>query len=187
MMQNSDSDKPTRTNDEGSPRSGEPLFLVVGKIRRPHGIKGELVMEVLTDFPERIQVGRTFFAGDDHQPLKIESLRWHKNYLLIKFHGYDTPESAGVFRNVLIYKPIDHVPQLPEGEYYHYQLLGLTVVDEAGEIVGVLQEILVTGANDVMLIQSPDNKEVLIPLIDSVLLNVNLEEKTIRVKPPEWD
>jgi RimM protein, required for 16S rRNA processing len=87
----------------------------------------------------------------------------------------------------LIYKPIDHVPQLPEGEYYHYQLLGLTVVDEAGEIIGVLQEILVTGANDVMLIQSPDNKEVLIPLIDSVLLNVNLEEKTIRVKPPEWD
>jgi 16S rRNA processing protein RimM len=187
MMQNSDSVKPTRMNDEGSPRSGEPLFLVVGKIRRPHGIKGELVMEVLTDFPERIQIGRTLYAGDKHQPVKIESLRWHKNYLLIKFHGYDTPESAGIFRNVLIYKPIDHVPQLPEGEYYHYQLMGLRVVDEAGELIGVLQEILITGANDVMLIQSPDNKEVLIPLIDSVLLDVNLEEKTIRVKPPEWD
>ncbi len=187
MNQNSEPVNPTRMNDEGSPRSGEPLFLIVGKVRRPHGIRGELVMEVLTDFPERIQIGRTLYAGDDHQPVKIQSLRWHNQYLLIKFHGYDTPETAGFFRNVLIYKPIDHVPQLPEGEFYHHQLIGLTVVDEAGEKIGVLREILITGANDVMLIQTPDDKEMLIPLIDSVLLHVNLEEKIIRVKPPEWE
>lgn len=89
----------------GSPQRGGPEFLVIGKLRRPHGVKGELLMEVLTDFPERIQVGMTVYLGEQYLPVQIKNIRIHVNALLVSINGYDDRESAGELRNLEVYIP----------------------------------------------------------------------------------
>jgi 16S rRNA processing protein RimM len=79
----SQSEQPT-----GSPSSGEPVFLVIGKLRRPHGVHGEILMDILTDFPERVRPGLTVYLGEDHRPMKIHSRRTHQNAFLVSIREY---------------------------------------------------------------------------------------------------
>ncbi len=177
---------PSSDSNSGSPRSGEPVYLVVGKLRRPHGVEGDMVMDVLTDFPERLRVGKTVYVGENHEPLRITGKRGHDRQLIIRFEGFGTPEEAGRLRNLHVYVQASSLPKLPEGEYYHHQLIGLQAVDEAGQTLGILTEILETGANDVYVIRTPDAKELLLPAIEDVILAVELEKGVVRVRPPEY-
>ena len=169
------------SGDAGSPQKGEPVFLAVGKLRRPHGVHGEIIMDVLTDFPERLQRGMTLYVGPDHQPLLLRSYRPHAAALLVAFEGYDTPEQAGELRNRLAFVPVADRPPLPEGEYYHHQLIGLKVVSEQDELLGKVAEILETGANDVYVVRSEAGVEILIPAVDEFILNIDLERGEMRV------
>jgi 16S rRNA processing protein RimM len=171
----------------GSPQPGEPVFLVVGFLRRPHGVEGEILMEVLTDFPERLRSGRTVYVGEDHRPMHITHKRSQDQALLMTFSGIDTPEAAGLLRNNRVYIKADNLPDLPEGEYYHHQLLGIKVIDENGVEIGPLTEIIETGANDVYVVTSLEGKEILFPAIESVILSVDIERKEMRVKLPAWE
>lgn len=179
MSKSSDSDRIVQS--AGSPLDGEPVFLVIGKIRRPHGLRGEQIMEIHTDFPERIVPGIRVFVGGDHQPMQIRSVRTHKDMLLVSFDGIDSPNDAGVFRNSLVYVRSDDRPALPEGDYYHHQLHDLQVVTESGEVLGTITEILSTGANDVLVVRPETGGDILIPLIDEVVLGVDLEAGTMQV------
>ncbi len=170
----------------GSPSPGEPVFLAVGHLRRPHGVSGDLLMDVLTDFPERLRTGRTVYVGESHDPVRIVSVRGHDKELIIRFAGIATPEEAGRFRNAVLYVKASELPELPEGEYYHHQLLGLSVVDESGQVLGKLVNILETGANDVYMVETPAGKEILLPAVEEVILAVDLEHHEMRVRPPEW-
>jgi len=170
------------SGDAGSPQKGEPVFLAVGKLRRPHGLRGEIIMDVLTDFPERLHRGITLFVGPEHQPLRLRSHRWHGAALLVTFEGYDTSEQAGELRNHLAYVTAADRPQLPEGEYYHHQLIGMKVVSEQGEVLGKVTEILATGANDVYVVRPEIGVEILIPAIDEFVLAVDLEHHELRVR-----
>jgi 16S rRNA processing protein RimM len=164
-----------------SPGEGEPVFLAIGKLRRPHGIQGEILMDVLTDFPERLEKGVIIYMGDQHQPLKIRSRRWQNKAMLLAFDGFTDPETAGQFRNEFLYVRADDRPPLPEGEYYHHQLLGLEVIDETGQPLGVLTKILDTGANDVYIVRPTRGQEILLPAIEQVILDIDLEYKQMRV------
>ncbi len=166
----------------GSPHQGEPVFLAVGKLRRPHGVRGEIIMEVLTDFPERLHQGATLYIGQDHIPLKIRSLRWHNMVMLVAFAGYDNPEKAGELRNLTTYVPAVDCPPLPEGEYYHHQVIGLSVIGEQGEAYGKVTEILATGANDVYVIRAEIGPEILVPAVDEFIRNIDLERGEIVVR-----
>jgi 16S rRNA processing protein RimM len=170
----------------GSPVQGEPVFLAVGRLRRSHGIAGEMIMDVLTDFPDRLHQGNTIYVGETHEPIKIIGLRGHNRAMIIHLDGLDNPESVVRFRNAMVFVKTSELPGLPEGEYYHHQLLGLMVINEAGEELGQLTDILETGANDVYLVKTPEGKELLLPAVDEVILNVDLEHHQIRVRPPEW-
>jgi len=163
-------------NPAGSPTIGEPAFLVVGMFLHPHGLKGELLMEVMTDFPERLVPGVTIFAGNTYQPLRIRSRRQHKNSLLLAFDDFHDREAVGVFRNQWAYVSTSDRPTLPDGEYYHHQLLGLRVVSDDGSVLGNIVKILETGANDVYVVRKPDGKEILLPAINQVILEINLEK-----------
>src|SRR5690606_18859891 len=110
----------------------------------------------------------------------------HPPFLILKFQGYDTPEAAAELRNNLVYVRADSLPPLPEGEYYHHQLVGLRVVAEDGQELGVLTEVLETGANDVYVVTDENGKEVLLPAIREVILGVDLAAKTMRVRPQTW-
>lgn len=161
--------------------SQSPAYLAIGKLRRPHGVKGEILMDVLTDFPERIQTGATLLVGAEYTPLQLRSRRAHGNTLLVAFEGYDTPEAVGEWRNQIVYVTAADRPALPEGDYYHHQLLGLHVVSDAGQELGLLAEILETGANDVFVVRPESGPEILLPVIASVFLGVDLERGEIRV------
>jgi 16S rRNA processing protein RimM len=171
----------------GSPQPGEPVFLAVGFLRRPHGVEGEILMEVLTDFPERLRSGKLVYVGEDHQPMRITHRRTQDQALLVTFPGIDTPEAASILRNKHVYIKADNLPELPEGQYYHHQLMGMKVIDENGVEIGPLTEIIETGANDVYVATSLEGKEILFPAIESVILGVDLERNEMRVRLPAWE
>jgi len=185
MKLESNDNKGDSTKNIGSSNPDEPIFLVVGKIRKPHGVRGEVSMEVLTDFPERLVPGVVVYIGEDFSPEKIAAVRWHKDLLLVRFTNFQDRESVAVFRNKFVYVHSDDRPQLAEGEYYHHELIGLKVVTDEGEQLGILIKILMTGANDVYVIQDEKGKELLLPAIASVIMNidVNRGEMIVRLLP----
>lgn len=173
----SSSDRPA-----GSPSSGEPAFLVIGKLSHPHGVHGELMMVVYTDFPERIHPGVMVYVGEKHILYKIRTRRQHKNALLIAFQEYRTPEEAGALRNQLVYVRTEDRPPLPEGEYYHHQLIGLRVKTDSGQVLGVVKDILETGANDILVVRPESGPEILIPVVDEFVLAYDLGQGEITVR-----
>jgi 16S rRNA processing protein RimM len=172
---------PMKENASGSSNRDEPAFLAVGRLRRPHGLKGDLLMEVLTDFPERFETGMVLYLGDQHKPVRLDAIRDHDRLLIVSLAGFSTPEEAGALRNQVVYVPGENRPPLEEGEYYHHQLLGLQVEDESGRLLGTVRQILETGANDVFVVQPERGREILLPATDEVLLEVDLEKAVMRV------
>ncbi len=164
----------------GSP-AGEPLYLSVGFLRRPHGVHGEIIMDLHTDFPERMKSGRKLFIGDERQPVTLTSVRPHQAGLLVKFKGIGTPEEAGQFRNQWVFVKKSDLPPLPEGKIYKHQLIGFRVMNEDGNPLGELFEILETGANDVYIVRDDSGKEILLPNIPSVILDLEPGSRTMRV------
>ncbi len=172
----------SQDNDKsGSPPTGEPVFLAVGKLRRPHGVHGEIQMDVLTDFPERLVAGVMVYAGTEHRPLRLKNVRPHDQVLLLTFGEFTTPEAVGELRNQVLFVRADDRPPLPEGEYYHHELIGLRVVDENGNVLGKLTEILETGANDVYLVRPDTGSDILLPAIEDVILAIDLTAGEMRV------
>jgi 16S rRNA processing protein RimM len=165
----------------GSLGKSEPAFLVVGRLRRSHGVHGDMVMEVLTDFPERLRAGRQVYLGDKHQVVTIRGKRNHAEGMLIGFKGYETPESVAMIRNQWVYIQAQELPTLEAGEYYHHQLIGLQVVSDDGRAIGVVEDILETGTHDVLLTRSETGAEILIPSTDPFIVNIDLNNREIRV------
>lgn len=163
----------------GSSDEDEPVYLAVGRLGRPHGVRGELRMSVFTDFPERLRAGKKVYVGEEHIPQRIRSVREHQNELLVAFRGVEDRTEAGLLTNQWVYVLESELPALEEGEYYQHELLELEVFTEDGQRVGEVVEILETGANDVLVVLTEAQKEVLLPVIADVILEINLEEKRI--------
>ena len=171
-----------RNKEAGSLIDGEPVFVAVAKLRRPHGLKGEMLVSVLTDFPERIKPGVIFYLGNDHTPITIKSRRGHNQGLLLSFEEKPSRKDLESQRNKLLYVKVEDLPELDEGEYYHHQLIGFRVLDEQNEDLGILAEILETGANDVYIVRPAEGKELLLPATSEVIINVDSEQKSITVR-----
>ncbi len=93
-------------------------------------------MDILTHFPERIQPGKIVYVGEEHESLQLASVRSHDQALLVRFEGMLTPEEAGRLRNRYVFIKAAEAPRLPEGEYYHHELIGLSAIDEQGALPG---------------------------------------------------
>jgi 16S rRNA processing protein RimM len=168
-------------NEAGSSLNGEPAFLAVGKLRHAHGVHGEILMEVYTDFPERLQPGIILFVEAGAAQLTITRRRTHREGLLLTFQGYSTPEAVSQLRNQLLYVKVEDRPPLAEGEYYYHQLIGLQVVSDTGRTLGKMIDILETGAADVLVIRPDEGNEVLIPMVDEFVKHVDLAGSQITV------
>lgn len=175
-----------RSKAAGSPNPGESVFILIGKVQRPHGVDGDLLVHSISEAPERFSPGTTVWIGESHQPYTIQSRRFTDRSQILHFRGLSSPEDASVLNNQLVYTQQSLLPPLPEGEFYHFQLIGLTVEDETGAKIGTLREVLTTGANDVYLVSDETGKEILIPAIESVVLNTDLEQKKMVIRPQEW-
>jgi 16S rRNA processing protein RimM len=172
--------------DQGSPQPGEPVFILVGKIRRPHGVDGEIMIDAYSESPERFKPGRKVFLGEDHQPHVIRSRRTMNKAMLITLKDVDSTEQAGLYRNKFIYILKEDLPELPEGEYYHFDLIGLQVYDPSDKFLGKLVEVIETGANDVYVVTNEQGEEILIPAISQVVVSVSIPDGKMVVNPPEW-
>lgn len=173
-------------NSTGSPQQGEPLYLVIGRFKRPHGLQGEILFDVITDFPERVKKGKTVYVGEDHQPEEIDVVRNSQKGLLVKLAKRDSLDAVEPLKNKWVYVRAEELPALPEGEYYFHQLTGMKVYDEAGNFIGDIKEILETGANDVYLIITPEGIEMLLAAIDEVIKEISIEDGKVVVSLPEW-
>jgi 16S rRNA processing protein RimM len=164
----------------GSP-DGEPVYLVVGFLRRAHGLRGEIIMDLHTDFPERLQGGRKLLLGEARRPATLAGTRPHAKGMLVKFEGVNNPEEAGQLRNQWVYVNAADVPSLPEGRLYQHELFGFEVEDENGNRLGELVEIIETGANNVYVVRNETGKEILLPAIPSVVLETDTARRVMRV------
>jgi len=180
--------KTANENTSGSLHYSEPEFLAVGKLGRTHGLQGEMWMNLLTDFPERLAAGKKIFVGNSHYPCAIRTFKSYEKRSLISFEGIHTPEGTLELRNQIIYIKADQLPELPEGDYYHHELIGMKVFDEKQQLIGTLVEIIETGANDVYVIRNKEEgeREILVPAIDDVVRHVEPEERTMVVRLQEW-
>ena len=158
----------------------EPAYVLIGRLQKSHGVRGEITLRVFSDFPERIRRGKIVYIGSDFQPNKITGTRWKNDLLLLKLEGYDNPEEVRKLTGKDVFAAVKDLPALTTGRYYHHQLIGLNVF-EGDENLGVLAAIMETGANEVYIIDQSDGQELLIPAIPEVILKIDLEQKRMDV------
>lgn len=162
-------------------------WLSVGKVVNTHGIRGELKVVSQTDFmEERFAVGNELILLNAEMtqqiPVTVQSSRIHKEMIIVKLKGYDNINEVEKYKGWSLKVTKDNLVELEEGEYYQHQIIGCRVVTDEGEELGVISEILVPGANDVWVVNQPKGKQVLIPVIDDVLLNVDVANKLVTVR-----
>ena len=171
-------------------RASEPRFLVIGQVIGVHGVGGELKAQIVSEDPHRFDRLEHVYAGlEDSEPVPwmLERFRLHKGHALLKFAHCRDRDTAQTYRGYLLYVPIGEALPLEDGEYYEYQILDLDVWTVAGEHLGKVVEIIDTGANDVYVVHGayPGHPEILIPAIESVVLEIDLESGRIVVELPE--
>lgn len=170
----------------GSPQGSEPVYLILGKLRRAHGLKGEIPLEIYSDLLELLSAEQVVYVGETHQAYIIQETRWKNELLLLKFKDVNDREIVSQLTNAYVYVRKDQLPPLTDDEFYPYQLIGLDVYEEEGPYLGRLSEILRTGANDVYLVMSDAGDEILIPAIESVVLEIDVEQQKMLVSKMEW-
>ncbi len=158
-----------------------PKFLAVGRIVRPHGVRGVLLVDPISEQLLGLQPGAEVRLGPDRSRRIFLELHRHGGRWLLRLEGVDSREAAELMRGQEIALPLEDVPPLPEGTYYHWQIIGLQVVSDDGAVLGTVAEIIETGANDVYLVRDDAGAELLLPAIESVILAVDLENEEIKV------
>ena len=181
------SDRPMIDEDRrgscGTDTSAEPRFIAIGRITRPHGLRGELAVEVLTDFPERFDTIEVVYLGDSQQAdaWQVVATRWNKDRILLSLQGCEDRTSAERFRGMLVQIPIEEAMSLPEDEYYPHELVGLDVVTVDGEELGRISEVIFTNANEVYVVVG-SRGQILLPAIADVIDHVDLDTGQVSVR-----
>ena len=145
--------------------SGQELdfeYLLVGEIIRPHGVRGELAMKIFTDFPERLAQHEMLYLGEQRTAYRLLGVRKHRSALLIKLQGISDRNDADRLRKLAVNIDIKNAVPLAEGEHYLFQLWGMQVVTEEGDVLGRIEDVLETGANDVYVVNGTRG-EILLP------------------------
>ena len=163
------------------------MQLVVGRIGRAHGIKGEVTVEVRTDEPElRLGPGAVLATEPASAgPLTNETGRVHSGRLLLRFEGVRDRTGAEALRNILLIAEIDpeELPEDPE-EFYDHQLMDLDVVLADGTEIGRITEISHLPSQDLFIVERPDGSEVMIPFVGEIVTEIDLEEQRAVIDPP---
>lgn len=155
-------------------------FFVVGRILAPWGVRGEVKIEVLTDYPERFAPkARVFMKG---VPLEVERARRVAKHAILKLAGVDTRNDAEALRNQLLEVPESDLMPLQPEEYFEHQIIGLQLYTIEGVCLGRVEEILRTGSNDVYVVRE-GTKEYLIPAIAEVVRTIDVPGGRITIEP----
>ncbi len=159
--------------------------IVIGKIVAPHGVRGDIRIMPLTDRPEQF-LNLSYLLLEDGRQLTVKAARFHKRMVLISTKEITTMNDAELLRDKKILIRAEDLPPLEEGRFYVADLIGLPVFDEEGKQLGTFKDSITTGSNDVYIVAVPGSKDLLIPALKIYVREINLQEKRIVVKLPEW-
>ncbi len=162
------------------------MRVVVGRIGKPHGVRGVVTVEPRTDEPDRrFAPGAEFVVDGSARRLLVEQAHWHSGRLLLTFEGVHDREAAELLRGILleIERPLDEVPEDPE-EYYDDALEGCAVELLSGDHVGTVREVVHLPSQDMLAIDRPELPEVLVPFIHQFVPTVDISARRIVIDPP---
>lgn len=181
--------RPLRRRQQETPPEtrDEPTHLVIGRVLKPHGVRGEMRVSIIADDPERFAALDTVYLSADESdpapaPYAVTGSRLHKDVVLLSLEGVGSREAADALRRYWVQVALDDAVPLAEGEYFLYQLLGLTVKTDTGAVVGNLTDIIETGANNIFVVQSGDG-EILIPDIPDVVRQIDFDKRELLITP----
>lgn len=157
-------------------------FIAIGQVIAPWGLKGKLKVTIATDFPQRFAPHSQIYI--DRQPMTIASTEWHKGKVIIKLDTIDDIEEAEKLRGQAVEIHHSQLHPLPEGQYYHFQLIGLEVWTTEGKRLGKVVSILSAQSNDNYVVSSNEG-EILIPAIEDVVKSIDLENGRITIEAIE--
>jgi 16S rRNA processing protein RimM len=164
-------------------------LVAVARVVKPRGLRGEVVAELLTDFPERFAGLEELIAitpTSARRTMILEDSWLHAGRIVLKFAGYDSPEAARELAGYELAVPERDAVELEAGEFYEWQLIGCRVVTIAGRELGHVREVLHTGAAPVLIIaDAQEKREHMLPLAESICVEIDIAAKLIRVDPPE--
>ena len=170
-----------------------PGFAIVGRIRRAHGIRGEVVVEPITDAPDAVFApGRRLFAGTtqgdrarDGAELAVTEVRPFKDGFLVRFDVIPDRTAADRWRDRYLLAPLDELEPPGEGEVYIHELVGMRVLDRAGASIGEIREVYELPQGLVLDVRRGEGKEdVMIPYRDGIVVRVSRDDRTVEVDPP---
>lgn len=159
--------------------------IVIGKIVAPHGVRGDIRIMPLTDRPEQF-LNLSYLLLEDGRQLTVKAARFHKRMVLVSTKEITNMNDAELLRDKKILIRAEDLPPLEEGRFYVADLIGLPVFDEEGKQLGTFKDSITTGSNDVYIVAVPGSKDLLIPALKIYVREINLQEKRIVVKLPEW-
>ena len=160
-------------------KSSDLDFIIIGRILAPWGTKGKLKVKIMTDFPQRFASSSTVYIN--RQPMTIDSTERHKGEVIIKLNVIDGIETARRLQGQPVEIHHSQVYSLPEGQYYHFQLIGLEVWTTQGELLGNITEVLTAKSNDNYVVKGNEG-EILIPAIEDVVKSIDLNKGRIVIE-----
>lgn len=157
-------------------------YVAIGQVVGPWGVRGEVKVNLHTDFPERFKTTAVVYLGPEARPVRVLGSRLHKGQVLLRLEGYTTREAAEALRNLWVQVPRDQVMPLAEGEHYVFDMIGLQVHTTDGRLLGAVTEVLFTDANEVLVVQG-EAGEVLIPYLSAVVAAEDMAAREIVIHP----
>ncbi|MAH32567.1 MAG: ribosome maturation factor RimM [Dehalococcoidales bacterium] len=161
-------------------KPSELKFITIGKVLAPWRLEGHLKIEVITDFPQRFASSSTVYI--DRQPATIESITWHKGRAIVRLNTVDNLQEAEKLKGKLVEIHHSQLRSLSDGQYYHFELIGLRVQTTQGEFVGKIKEVLTTTNNDTYVVNGPGG-EILIPAVGDIVKSVDLSKGYLVIEP----
>ncbi|HUE80835.1 MAG TPA: ribosome maturation factor RimM [Pyrinomonadaceae bacterium] len=168
--------------------AGEQPLIVVARVVKTKGLKGELVADLLTDFPERFQEGSRLYATSpdgERTEVHLEGCSFQQGRLVLKLVDFDTIESAATLIGCELALPEAERVQLSEDEFYDYELEGCAVELLSGAHLGNVTGVMRTGGVSILVVRNDQQRETLVPLAGAIVIDIDLEDKRIRIDPPE--
>ena len=165
-------------------------LVTIGKCVKPHGLKGEIGVKPITDFPERFEQTEVVFAHQQKDPVKrleIETVRTRSGGFLLRFKGIDSKEKAQALRGFFLAVPEDELVVLEEDEFWHWELEGLKAFDPEGTELGVLKEVIESPAHDLYVIETKAGTTHLVPAVYEYVPEIDVESGKIVVILPKMD
>lgn len=157
--------------------------LQVGVIASTHGVRGEVKVFPTTDDVRRFKKLKEVIldTGKENRILEIEQVKFFKQFAILKFKGIDTLDEVEKYRKKSLYVTRENAVRLNKDEYFIADLIGLKVLDEAGEAIGELEDVIETGANDVYQIKMNDGRQLLLPAVRQCVLEVDVEAGFMKI------